>query len=176
MNRQLQKPLIEQYAGTWVKEIGDRVLPSFNTVTEAILCPINIQESCMHVPDLKLRIGIHQGEVVFENNDVFGDGVNIASRLQALAPIARIWISESVHKNVANKKEIKTKFVREEVLKNVKEAFRIYEVVFENKNTQINISSDTYSAIKTISEKSIAVLPCNVYVLSITQRSDIRHS
>src|SRR5688500_3991583 len=99
-NRQLQKPLIENYGGKWIKEIGDAVLASFSTVTDAVQCAISIQQSCINIPDLKLRIGIHQGEVIFENNDIFGDGVNIASRLQSLAPIDSIWISESVYNNV----------------------------------------------------------------------------
>src|SRR2546423_15085600 len=86
-NRQLQKPVIEKFNGTWIKEIGDGVLASFNTVTDAVLCANEIQRACNDIAGLKLRIGIHQGEVVFEDNDVFGDGVNIASRLQALAPI-----------------------------------------------------------------------------------------
>jgi TolB-like protein/Tfp pilus assembly protein PilF len=95
--------------------------------------------------------------VVFEDNDVFGDGVNIASRLQALAPISGIWISEAVYKNVANKKEIKTKFVREEVLKNVKEPVGIYEVITSQK-TETPSTHEKHST-KKISEKSIAVLP-----------------
>src|SRR3954463_2803725 len=73
-NRQLQKPLIEKFNGTWIKEIGDGVLASFHTVTDAVMCAIEIQKACNDVHDLKLRIGIHQGEVVFEENDVFGDG------------------------------------------------------------------------------------------------------
>src|SRR3954468_5370160 len=128
-NRQLQKPLIEQYNGKWIKEIGDGVLASFPTVTDAVLCATEIQKFCNKDCDFKLRIGIHQGEVVFEEDDVFGDGVNIASRIQAIAPIGGIWISESVYKNVSNKKEINTKFVREESLKHVKETVRIYEVI-----------------------------------------------
>ena len=76
--------------------------------------------------------------MVFEDNDVFGDGVNIASRLQALAPIGGIWISESVYKNISNKKEITTKFIREEILKNVKEPVRIYEVIAINIGIQTN--------------------------------------
>ena len=76
-----------------------------------------------------MRIGIHQGEVVFEDGDVFGDGVNIASRLQALAPVGGRWISESVYDNIANKKDIITKFILAETLKNLKEQVRIYEVV-----------------------------------------------
>src|SRR6266487_5579466 len=99
-NRQLQQPIIKQFNGTWIKEIGDGVLASFNTVTDAVLCASKIQKACADINDLKLRIGIHLGEVVFEDNDVFGDGVNIASRLQALAPVAGIWVSESVYNNI----------------------------------------------------------------------------
>src|SRR6476659_2896269 len=108
-NRQLQKPLIEKHNGTWIKELGDGVLASFSTVTNAVLCAIEIQKACNDTDDLKLRIGIHLGEVVFEDNDVFGDGVNIASRLQALAPIGRIWISESIYNNISNKSKNKNK-------------------------------------------------------------------
>lgn len=63
-----------------------------------------------------------------EENDVFGDAVNIASRLQALAPIGCIWVSEAVHRNISNKKDINTVFIKEEKLKNVREPVRIYEV------------------------------------------------
>jgi class 3 adenylate cyclase len=78
-NRQIQKPLIKQYNGTWIKELGDGVLASFNTASDAVVCAIKIQQNCLLVPGLDLRIGIHLGEVVFENDDVFGDGVNIGS-------------------------------------------------------------------------------------------------
>jgi len=135
-NRLLQKPLIEKYGGKWIKELGDGILASFSTVTDAVQCACTIQKACDRIPDLKLRIGIHLGEVVFENNDVFGDGVNIASRLQALAPVGGTWISEPVYNNIANKKDIKTKFVREETLKNVKDPVRIYEVITDNSFTE----------------------------------------
>jgi adenylate cyclase len=134
-NRELQKPLIEQYNGRWIKELGDGILVSFPTVTDAVACAAAIQTACNEANDFKLRIGIHQGEVVFENDDVFGDGVNIASRLQALAPVGGTWVSEAVYKNVSNKKEITTRFVREEVLKNVKEPVRIYEIATKNADT-----------------------------------------
>ena len=94
-NREIQKPLIKHYNGTWIKELGDGVLASFHTVTDAVLCSAAIHKTCDAVDGLKLRIGIHLGEVVFENNDVFGDGVNIASRLQALAPIGGTWVFRS---------------------------------------------------------------------------------
>ena len=128
-NRQIQKPIIEQYNGRWIKELGDGVLASFNAASDAVNAAIKIQEACNAANDFQLRIGIHQGEVVFENNDVFGDGVNIASRLQAIAVPGAIYVSEAVHHNVSNKKDIQTKFIREEVLKNVKEPVKIYEVI-----------------------------------------------
>jgi len=127
-NRLLQKPLIEQYNGKWIKELGDGVLASFPTVTEAVLCATEIQNICNKDCDFKLRIGIHQGEVVFEDNDVFGDGVNIASRIQAIAPIGGIWVSEPVYYNIINKKNINAKFIRSENLKHVQEPVRIYEI------------------------------------------------
>src|SRR5215218_4378914 len=96
-NRQLQKPLIKQFNGRWIKELGDGVLASFPTASEAVLCASEIQKQCNTANDFKLRIGIHQGEVVFEEEDIFGDAVNIASRIQALAPIGGIWVSQTVY-------------------------------------------------------------------------------
>ena len=90
-NRLVQRPIIEKYNGRWIKEIGDGILASFPTVSDAVYCAKEIQETCRVEVDLKLRIGIHQGEVVFEGDDVFGDGVNIASRLEPLAPIGAYW-------------------------------------------------------------------------------------
>ncbi|MEO6107334.1 MAG: adenylate/guanylate cyclase domain-containing protein, partial [Cyclobacteriaceae bacterium] len=124
-NRQLQKPLIETYGGRWIKELGDGTLASFPTVIDAVSCACMIIKGSEAINGLQLRIGIHLGDVVFENDDVFGDSVNIASRLQALAPIGAIWISESVHKNIFNKKGITSKFVGEETLKNVAEPMHI---------------------------------------------------
>ncbi|MEO6220082.1 MAG: adenylate/guanylate cyclase domain-containing protein [Ginsengibacter sp.] len=127
-NRQIQKPIIEQYNGRWIKELGDGVMASFNTVSDAVNAAIKIQEDCNAANEFKLRIGIHLGEVVFENDDVFGDGVNIASRIQTIAPPGGIFISEAVYNNIANKKEIETRFVHSEKLKNVKEPVNIYEI------------------------------------------------
>ena len=128
-NRELQKPVIEQYNGRWIKELGDGVMASFNTVSDAVNAAIKIQEACNAAKDFKLRIGIHLGEVVFENDDVFGDGVNIASRIQSIAAPGGIYISESVYNNVSNKEAINTAFVKVEQLKNVKEPIRIYKVI-----------------------------------------------
>jgi len=127
-NREIQKPIIEEFGGRWIKELGDGVMASFTAVSNAVYAAIKIQEACHQDGAFELRIGIHQGEVVFENDDIFGDPVNIASRLQSLAPPAGIYVSESVQRDLRNKNEIRSEFVREETLKNVKEPIRVYKI------------------------------------------------
>ncbi|HET6767824.1 MAG TPA: adenylate/guanylate cyclase domain-containing protein [Chitinophagaceae bacterium] len=159
-NRLLQKPLVERFGGKWIKELGDGVLATFSTVTDAVNCACCIIKGCENINGLKLRIGIHQAEVVFENNDVFGDGVNIASRLQSIAPKGGICISDTVRNNIVNRKEILTRFIKEENLKHVKEPIRIYEIVINSTNTiQRSDSFGFEESRKIIPEKSIAVLP-----------------
>jgi len=148
-NHSLQKPIIKHYNGQWLKDIGDGVLACFDTATDAVLCGKKIQDNCIKEPDLKLRIGIHLGEVLFKNNDVFGDGVNIASRIQEKAPPGGVYISESVFRNIQNKKGISAGFVKEERLKNVKFPVRIYEINLKKKDWQPMV----------VQKKSIAVLP-----------------
>ena len=157
-NREIQQPIIKQFNGNWIKELGDGILVSFHTVTDAVSCAAAIQRTCNKTPNLQLRIGIHLGEVIFENNDVFGDGVNIASRLQAIAPIDGIWISESVHNNICNKKGFSSRFVKEEKLKNVREPVRIYEVTTDL-TEQPAVPAATVTERKRVALKSIAVLP-----------------
>ena len=156
-NRALQNPIIGQFNGRWIKELGDGVMATFNTVSDAVNAAIKIQEDCTNAKDFQLRIGIHLGEAVFENDDVFGDGVNIASRIQAIAKPGCIFVSETVHLNLLNKKYIQTNFVQEEVLKNVKDAVRIYEV--RTKQTYEFSDSMIREKFAKIPEKSIAVLP-----------------
>ena len=158
-NREIQKPIIEQFNGRWIKELGDGVLASFNSVSDAVAAAIKVQDTCNAAKDFQLRIGIHLGEVVFENDDVFGDGVNIAARIQAAAPAGGILISEVVQKLIANKHELQTKFVREEALKNVKETVRLYEVITKSRSeSDLCFPSDKNSS-QAIRKKSIAVLP-----------------
>ncbi|MEO7176324.1 MAG: adenylate/guanylate cyclase domain-containing protein [Saprospiraceae bacterium] len=153
-NRLLQKPVIDKFNGRWIKELGDGVMASFNTVSDAVNAALQIQMDCNTANEFQLRIGIHLGEVVFEDNDVFGDGVNIASRIQSIAKPGSIYISESVRHNVLNKKMVQTRFIGEETLKNVKDPVRIYEAL---------AIGQVFEAIESIAierrPNSIAVLP-----------------
>jgi adenylate cyclase len=150
-NRELQKPIIESFNGRFIKELGDGIMASFNTVSDSVNAALKIQENCKAINDYQLRIGIHLGEVIFENDDVFGDGVNIASRIQAISAPGSIYVSESVSANVSNKKGIITQFIREEKLKNVRDPVRIYEV--------LNNESPNETPAEHVSQNSIAILP-----------------
>jgi adenylate cyclase len=156
-NRELQKPIIEQFHGRWIKELGDGILASFSTVSDAVYAALKIQEGSRESGNFQLRIGIHLGEVVFENEDVFGDGVNIASRIQAISNPGSIYISESVQHNISNKTGMETRYVKQEILKNVKEPVRIYEVIPQGeKRLPDSVVKET---IHPAFENSIAVLP-----------------
>ena len=150
-NRKLQRPLIEAFHGRWIKEIGDGVLASFQTVSDAVHAAVKIQEACNLAKDFQLRIGIHQGEIVFEADDIFGNAVNIAARIQAAASPGCIFISESIHSAVIDIPEISTRFVKEEMLRNVAQPVRMYQVLFEG--------SDIVIAEDRAVHNSIAVLP-----------------
>jgi hypothetical protein len=134
-NREIQKPIIEEFGGQWIKELGDGVLASFSSVGNAVYAAIKIQETCTQFNAFELRIGIHQGDVVFENGDIFGDAVNIASRLQSAAPPGGIYVSESVHRNVSNKNDIRSEFIKLENFKHVKDTISVYKILSLGKET-----------------------------------------
>ena len=104
-NRQIQKPIIEQYNGRWIKELGDGVMASFNTASDAVNAAVKIQQACNATKDFQLKIGIHLGEVVFENEDVYGDGVNIASRIETLGVGSSVLFSKTIRDQVKNNAE-----------------------------------------------------------------------
>ncbi len=160
-NREIHNKILNKYNGKLLKEMGDGILASFGTVSDAVYCAGYIQELCKDETHLCLRIGIHQGEIVNQGKDVFGSGVNIASRIQAIAPIGKIWVSDSVQRNIQNRKDIEIEFVREQALKNVKQPVRIYQVEVDCSKPIPNVKKEGFKVDKktTIKQKSIAVLP-----------------
>jgi len=134
-NRDIQRPIIKKYRGEWLKEMGDGILASFHTSSDAVRCAGEIQAATQKA-GIGLRIGIHEGEVVFEGGDVLGDGVNVASRLEELAEEGCINISGAVYKDIKNKAGITAEFIEEKTLKNVEEPVNVYRVHFEEQEDQ----------------------------------------
>jgi adenylate cyclase len=157
-NRAIQKPIIEELNGRILKEMGDGLMAVFETATEAVTAALRIQEKVQDLHEYKLRIGIHLGEVIVDQDDIFGDGVNIASRIQTITEPGCIYVSESVYGNISNKPELASRFVKEEKLKNVQQPVRIFEVIQNTKRniSEINQNTDREEPSQ---NNSIAVMP-----------------
>ncbi|MFZ1329795.1 MAG: adenylate/guanylate cyclase domain-containing protein [Chitinophagaceae bacterium] len=125
-NRALQKPIIEQFNGTWIKELGDGVLASFPTVSDAMNAAFNIQQACNAAKNFQLSIGIHQGEIIVEDGDIFGDAVNVASRIQSLGVPGSVLFSKKIKDEIHNKAEFQTVSLGNFEFKNVEEPLEIF--------------------------------------------------
>ena len=124
--RELLKPIIEKHGGSWLKEIGDGLLLSFETTKDAVDCAIEIQKIVKEVENLNLRIGIHQGEVVFQGNDVIGDDVNIAARIEPFAAPGGIAISGRVNASLERDPDFQTHYLGQPQLKGVSQTVKAY--------------------------------------------------
>jgi TolB-like protein/class 3 adenylate cyclase len=125
LSRTVQKSLVREFEGNWLKEMGDGALTTFSSATDAVYCALEIQDQ-LKEHDLELRIGIHLAEIILENDDVFSDGVNIASRLQAIAEPGGIYLSETVQKAIRGQSDIHTVYLGELRLKNVDYLVKTY--------------------------------------------------
>jgi TolB-like protein len=155
-NRENQCEQIKKFNGTLVKEVGDGILASFDLASEAARCAIEIQR-LSRARNIPLKIGIHEGEIIIEGDDVLGDAVNIASRLQEASEGGCITISEVVYRNVKNKSDIYAEFIDEKTLKNVNYPVKIYQIRCEDQSAKVveaNITKDQIPQ-----KNSIIVLP-----------------
>lgn len=127
-SKEIQKPLVEKHNGKWLKEMGDGALAQFNTALDSINCALEIQRTSRADFAGDLRIGIHLGDITLENDDVFGDGVNVAARLESIADPGGIYISESIEKAIQGQTDVQTQYLGEVQLKNVAYKVRTYSV------------------------------------------------
>lgn len=148
-NREIHKRLIKKYLGELIKEMGDGLLISFPLASDAVRCAQEIQHVIKN-ENITLRIGIHEGEVLFEGRDVLGDGVNIASRLQEFTDPGCIVVSGAVYTNIKNKPEIEVEFVKETTFKNVDEPVKVYKVSCEKQPVKESTSDSLEADIKDI--------------------------
>jgi TolB-like protein/class 3 adenylate cyclase len=121
-----QKPLVEKHNGKWIKEMGDGALAQFNTALDAVKCAVEIQRASRADFEADIRIGIHLGDITIENEDVYGDGVNVASRLEVIADPGGIYISDAIEKAIRGQSNVQAKYLGEIKLKNVDYDVRTY--------------------------------------------------
>jgi adenylate cyclase len=154
--RELIDPKISEHHGRMVKTTGDGMLVEFPSVVEAVQCAVEVQRAMIPrnagiSPDLAVsfRVGIHQGDVVVEDDDIFGDGVNVVARLVGLAEPGGLCISERVREDIAGKLILDCQDLGNQYLKNIARPVRVYRVAIATPAAHF----------MTAEKPSIAVLP-----------------
>jgi TolB-like protein/class 3 adenylate cyclase len=156
-------PKIAGHHGRIVKTTGDGLLVEFASVVDALRCAAEVQtamtESNVRLPPdcrVELRIGIHQGDIVVEDGDIFGDGVNVAARLEGLAEPGGICVSGRVQEDAAGRLDLAFEDMGEQALKNIARPVRAYRVVTVAGSSLRRASS---GGLALPDKPSIAVLP-----------------
>jgi adenylate cyclase len=131
--RELVNPKVAEHRGRIVKHTGDGFLAEFQSVVDAVRCAVEIQRGMAdrepELPEerrIRFRIGVNLGDVIVEENDIFGDGVNIAARLEALAEPGGICISRTVHDHIRDKLPCPFDDMGEQTFKNIARPVRVY--------------------------------------------------
>jgi adenylate cyclase len=126
--------VFKEFSGKVISKIGDAYLTTFKSATDAVLCGIELQKQFRNynreykpVKKLNVRVALHNGEVVTRNNNVFGDAVNIASRIEGIAKPGDVVFSETVY-YAMNKNEISYLFLGKKKLKGIKRPLKIFRV------------------------------------------------
>src|SRR5215831_4101292 len=135
LRSELLDPKIAEYRGRIVKTTGDGMLVEFASVVDAVRCAVEVQQT---MPErnagaaadnrIELRIGINLGDVIVEGDDLYGDGVNIAARIEALADAGGVFVSNTVHDQVRDRLPFVFEDLGEQQLKNIARPIRVYRV------------------------------------------------
>jgi adenylate cyclase len=160
-------PKITEHRGRIVKTTGDGLLVEFSSVVNALRCAAEWQRGMTDrnaalppTSRIEFRIGINVGDVVVEDGDIFGDGVNVAARLEGLAEPGGICVSARVQEDAAGKLDLTFDDLGEQTLKNIARSVRIYRVRLAAAETAVTASTvGTTPALSLPDKPSIAVLP-----------------
>ena len=169
VRRALVDPTIAAHRGRIVKTTGDGMLVEFASAVDAARCAVEVQRGmAVHGADvaqnlrIEFRIGIHVGDIIFDDNDIFGDGVNIAARLEGIAEPGGVCISDDAHRQIRGKVDIVFDDMGPQALKNITEPMCAWRCQI---NANASSAAPTKSCVETaeplaITDKpSIAVLP-----------------
>jgi TolB-like protein/class 3 adenylate cyclase/Tfp pilus assembly protein PilF len=162
IRRELGDPKIAEHRGRIVKTTGDGILVEFSSVVDAVRCAVEVQRAMSErnaplplAKRIEFRIGIHQGDIIAEDGDIFGDGVNLAARLEGLADPGGICISGRVHADVAGKINIGFSDLGEQQVKNISRPVRVFWAQLGAPKKTV----ETMPALALPDKPSLAVLP-----------------
>ena len=171
--RCLVDPKIAEHRGRVVKNTGDGLLAEFSSVVDAVRCAVDVQRGMAqrntNVPEearIKFRIGINVGDIIIDRGDIFGDGVNIAARLEGVTEPGGICVSGRVLEDVQGKLDITFEDAGEQELKNIARPVRVYRVRLSG------ATASSRPALPLPDKPSIAVLPFqNISLMASSKRS-----
>jgi adenylate cyclase len=134
--RELIDPTIEKYGGRFVRSMGDGLLVEFVSALDAVRCAIDIQRGLAarqanESEPIQLRIGINTGDVLFDQRDIYGNSVNIAARLEAMASPGTIYVSQSIYDQTRAQPELFFADRGTHRVKNIPYPIHVYEVAYE---------------------------------------------
>jgi adenylate cyclase len=162
---ELIDPAIVKNRGRIIKTTGDGMLVEFQSVVDAIRCALEIQQRMLRrnsdvAPDrrIEFRIGINLGDIIFEDGDIYGDGVNIAARVEALADVGGICVTQAVRDQVADRIEAQFEDLGERALKNIARPIRVFRVLLGSAE-EVAKSTGSQAQKAADSKPRIAVLP-----------------
>jgi adenylate cyclase len=132
---------IEQHGGRVVDAVGDNLLAEFESAVDAVQCAVDVQKELkdrnQKLPEnrrLEFRIGVNIGDVIKDGDKIFGDGVNIAARIEALADAGGICVSRNVYDHIKKKLKLGYEYLGEHPVKNISEPVRVYKVLMEEED------------------------------------------
>ena len=168
LRREVADPKIKEHRGRIVNTTGDGLLSEFASVVDAVRCAVEVQREIAARNTgvqadrrIDFRIGINLGDIMIDENDIFGDGVNVAARLEALAEPGGICVSRVVRDQVRDKLAISFEDMGEQQVKNIARPVRAYRAVLAERADRPSIPSETASPRILPDRPSIAVLPFN---------------
>src|SRR5210317_2158933 len=134
--REIMASLIKQHRGRVVDSPGDNLLAEFSSVVDAVKCAVAVQNEIQtrnaELPDsrkMEFRIGVNLGDVIDEEDRIYGDGVNIAARIESLSIAGGICISHSAYDQIKNKLKLGYEYLGEHEVKNIREPVKVYRVL-----------------------------------------------
>lgn len=146
----------QQFNGEILQYFGDGTLSIFQSSVEAVQCAIAIQEQLQQAEKVPLRIGLHQGEIVFDGTDIYGDSVNLASRVESMGVAGAVLLSKKVNEELKNHPEISTTSLGNFILKNIEEPVEVFAI--KKKGIKMPMRSELKGKQQPVT-KTIAVLP-----------------
>jgi TolB-like protein/class 3 adenylate cyclase len=163
--KEVMTGLIQHHRGRVVGTAGDSVLAEFASVVDAVRCAVGIQEELKdrnkELPEdrrMEFRIGVNLGDVVEECDNILGDGVNVAARVQSLAEAGGICISGTVYDQIKNKLAFSYDYVGEQAVKNIKEPVRVYRVRMDPEVASAKLAEEKKPVGKRLSKAVLTII------------------